>query len=276
MNSLFNIGGKVKIPTYLSPVRQCYSLRKAQKDYTGDIGIVKRMSDDATLTVGFNSNNELDTDAVDAFDDGSDLRMIEWYNQGSQTSVSSVTNADDLQCPLLKRNGDYFYLNGKKTLYFEDGGRMWHNVRVGGVQKQNIGIVYAGTTDQWLAGLSLHDSWRTVTTALKFDGNKNRSYKFMAASGTEFQEHSESIPFNQQQISLGYYNDVRYQSVNGIIETSPREIFLGIDAANFTTINSYRPRNGGGESYIQEVFIRGDSNFRPDLVEEANKYYNTF
>ncbi len=67
MNSLFNIGGKVKIPTYLSPVRQCYSLRKAQKDYTGNIGIVKRMSDDATLTVGFNSNNELDTDVVELF-----------------------------------------------------------------------------------------------------------------------------------------------------------------------------------------------------------------
>ena len=262
---------------YLPPVRQCYSLRKAQKDYTGDIGIVKRMSDDATLTVGFNSNNELDTDAVDAFDDGSDLRMIEWYNQGIVTNIVSVTNPnDDLLCALLKRNGDYFFLNGKKTLYFEAGGRMWHNVQDNTAQRQNIGIVYAGTTDQWLVGLSTLDSFRSVTTALRFFDNKNRSYKFMAASGTEFQEHSEFIPFNQQQISLGYYRDVRYQSVNGIIETSPLEIFLGSDANNFTTINSFRPRNAGGESYIQEVFIRFDANFRPDLVEEANKYYKTF
>lgn len=262
---------------YLPPVRQCYSLRKAQKDYTGDIGVIKRMSDGEVLNVGVNSDYELDTGLVDSFDDGSDLRMIEWYNQGDYTNAVSVTNPnDDLECALLKRNGNYFFLNGKKTLYFEPGGRMWHNVRVGGVQKQNIGIIYAGTTDQWLVGLSKHNSWRTVTTALEFQGNKNRSYKFHAAIGTEFQEHSESIPFNQQQISLGYYNDVRYQSVNGIIETSPREIGLGSDGNYFTTINSYRPRTPGKESYIQEVFAHNDTNFRPDLVEKANKYYKTF
>lgn len=93
-----------------------YSLRKLNSDYTGAAVRVRRGSDNAELDLGFKSDGTLDTDAGDAFWDGSNLTVKTWYDQsGNGNDVTQSTTASQ---PLLYNNSGVIPLDGRPSLRF--------------------------------------------------------------------------------------------------------------------------------------------------------------
>ena len=59
-----------------------YSVRKLDKDYAGYCMRIKRLSDNSTLDIGFDSNGDLDESAITTFCAGSvDATVTIWYDQ---------------------------------------------------------------------------------------------------------------------------------------------------------------------------------------------------
>ena len=93
-----------------------YSLRKLNSDYTGAAVRVRRVSDNAELDLGFKSDGTLDTDAADAFWDGSNLTTITWYDQSG--NGNDVTANPSGREPLLYNNTGLIPLDGRPSLRF--------------------------------------------------------------------------------------------------------------------------------------------------------------
>ena len=93
-----------------------YSLRKLNSDYTGAAVRVRRGSDNTELDLGFKSDGTLDTDAADAFWDGTNLTVKTWYDQSGNGNnlTQSTTNAQ----PLLYNNSGMIPLDGRPSLRF--------------------------------------------------------------------------------------------------------------------------------------------------------------
>lgn len=93
-----------------------YSLRKLNSDYTGAAVRVRRATDNTELDLGFKSDGTLDTDAADAFWDGSNLTVKTWYDQsGNGNDVTQSTNSAQ---PLLYNNSGMIPLDGRPVLRF--------------------------------------------------------------------------------------------------------------------------------------------------------------
>lgn len=93
-----------------------YSLRKLNSDYTGSAVRVRRGSDNAELDLGFKSDGTLDTDAGDAFWDGSNLTVKTWYDQsGNGNDVTQTTGANQ---PILYNNNGVLQTYGRPYLRF--------------------------------------------------------------------------------------------------------------------------------------------------------------
>ena len=93
-----------------------YSLRKLNSDYTGAAVRVRRNSDNTELDIGFKSDGTLDTDASDAFYDGSNLRIITWYDQSG--NGKHMTQSSSGAQPLLYNDSGLMQLNGRPGARF--------------------------------------------------------------------------------------------------------------------------------------------------------------
>jgi hypothetical protein len=71
-----------------------YSLRKLDKDYTGDAIRVRRASDNTEQDIGFDGNGDLDTSALATFCSGTDGFVKVWYDQAGGNDVEQTTTAN--------------------------------------------------------------------------------------------------------------------------------------------------------------------------------------
>ena len=93
-----------------------YSLRKLNSDYTGAAVRVRRVSDSTELDIGFKSDGTLDTDAADAFWDGSNLVAKTWYDQSG--NGNNITQTATSAQPLLYNVNGLLTGNGLPILRF--------------------------------------------------------------------------------------------------------------------------------------------------------------
>lgn len=92
-----------------------YSVRKLDKDYAGYCMRIKRLSDNSTLDVGFDSNGDLDESAITTFCAGSvDATVTIWYDQ-SGNGYDLIPNADN-NTLLICDNGVVLEKNGKPAI----------------------------------------------------------------------------------------------------------------------------------------------------------------
>lgn len=95
-----------------------YSLRKLDKDYTGNAITVRKVNGD-TSNIGF-SQNYLDTVSLKSFcgETSSDTCWVRtWFDQSGNTrNVRQTTNASQ---PQILRGGVIFYINGEPALRFD-------------------------------------------------------------------------------------------------------------------------------------------------------------
>ncbi|WP_163408148.1 FG-GAP-like repeat-containing protein [Flavobacterium ajazii] len=93
-----------------------YSLRKLASTYSGYAIKVRRSSDNTLLDIGFNTNGELDTDALKTFTGNSSGFVTKWYDQSGNENHVEQTNIN-LQ-PRIVNGGIIEVLNKRPALYF--------------------------------------------------------------------------------------------------------------------------------------------------------------
>ncbi len=69
-----------------------YSVRKLDKDYSGNSMRVRRSSDDSEINIGFNGNGDLDTSSIATHCGSSNGYLVTWFDQvGSHDATQSTT-----------------------------------------------------------------------------------------------------------------------------------------------------------------------------------------
>jgi len=94
-----------------------YSLRKLSLIYSGDAIIVRRASDNATQSIGFLSNGELDTSSLESFCAGTDGFVTTWYDQ-SGNGVDAAQTIAGAQ-PKIVSSGSTILDNSKPCVQFD-------------------------------------------------------------------------------------------------------------------------------------------------------------
>jgi hypothetical protein len=69
-----------------------FAMRRIRSAYTGSILQIQRVSDSATLNVGYTSDNSLDVDAISTFLGASAGRILIWYDQSGNNRHMSFKN----------------------------------------------------------------------------------------------------------------------------------------------------------------------------------------
>jgi len=94
-----------------------YSLRQLRRSVSPYAIRVRRSGDSLEQDIGFNSNGELDTNALLDFANGGDAWVTVWYDQSSNgNDATQGTNADQ---PQIVSSGSVITQNGKPTLNFD-------------------------------------------------------------------------------------------------------------------------------------------------------------
>ncbi|MEO8254251.1 MAG: fibrinogen-like YCDxxxxGGGW domain-containing protein [Flavobacterium sp.] len=104
-----------------------YSLRKLSSSYLGNAIQVRRSSDDATQDIGFDSNGDLDTNALLTFVGSNNGFVTIWYDQsGNERNLSRPENSFH---PQIVFNGAFKYIGTRVAIDFSG----------------NKGLVYTGS-----------------------------------------------------------------------------------------------------------------------------------
>jgi len=89
-NRMAAYNGRVAYTDYIAPftgpfdsytINAGYSMRRLRSLYTGDAIIVKRSSDNATQSIGFDSNGDLNQTSLTSFVGAGDGYIVNWYDQ---------------------------------------------------------------------------------------------------------------------------------------------------------------------------------------------------
>lgn len=97
-----------------------YSVRKLDKDYTGNCMKVRRVSDSAEADIGFDSNGELDTAAIATHCGGSNGFVSVLYDQSGNSNNATQSTAS--QQPQIYNGSAVLTENGKSAIQFQAAG----------------------------------------------------------------------------------------------------------------------------------------------------------
>jgi hypothetical protein len=134
-----------------------YSLRLLRTAYTGDAIVVRRSSNNDTLTIGF-SGNYLDTVALKNFcgTGATDTCFVRrWFDQSSVgNNIAATTNSNQ---PRIMINGEIVYANGKPALRFvasklDASIPLYDTTFATFLTYQNIGTATGSLVGQWALG----------------------------------------------------------------------------------------------------------------------------
>ena len=208
-----------------------YSVRKLSSTYTGAALRVRRVSDGTEADIGFNSSNELDTDALTTFVNGGAGFLSKWYDQSGGTTydlsvaasgqprISSASGVVTLENgkPCLTFNGTSHYLTLGGT---EDAG-MLGDISVFSVNK-NLG----GSTSVVIStGLTGSDAASLIQWSLT--GNTSNRYRGTTSDGT--------TRINQDVTASNYGSQVLVSMIND--ESGNLQIFAdGVGSSGQTAV----------------------------------------
>jgi hypothetical protein len=173
-----------------------YSLRKLDKDYTGNCIRIRRVSDGVEQDIGFTSSGDLDTSAIRTFIGASgSAGVATWYDQSGQGR--NVIQATVTLQPGIMSNGDFFIRSGR------------------------VAIGYDGTNDYLEAastsGLTISP---TSFYAVSSRGNTANALRTVFSTGILAAERGYGIFYGQAEPPIltqdKLYNQVRFQTVSQI------------------------------------------------------------
>jgi len=188
--SYSGLGGKVKFSgtsgkfktVYTKPslfslypgAAAAYSLRKLDGAYTGSAIRVSRDFDLAESNIGFDSSGNLDTTALALFVLGSNGRVVTWYDQSG--NGRNAINATPLNAPFIRLNGTTYTLNGKPSIYYDNGGQYLITSNFASAISQPISTYTVSKVEAINVNASvIYDSSTTTGFALLHGGNTEPS-----------------------------------------------------------------------------------------------------
>ena len=115
-------GTNLLLDTYTGAAA-AYSVRKLDKDYTGNCMRVRRDNDDAEQDFGFDTNGDLDTPAIATFvGSGNNGYVSKWYDQsGNGNDAAQSTNGSQ---PQIYNGSAVITENGKPALQTTGGDKL--------------------------------------------------------------------------------------------------------------------------------------------------------
>ena len=103
--------------SYGSGAEAAYSVRRISGVYNGPLMVIRRDSDDATLEVGFNSSNDIDSSAIEVHCAGTTCYVTEWRDQSS--NGNDATQSTAATQPTIYTGGAIVKENGRVALEFD-------------------------------------------------------------------------------------------------------------------------------------------------------------
>lgn len=127
-------------------------LRRLLTSYTGDLVLLRRVSDDAELAFGYDGSGNLDTAAISTWIGGSSARVKTLYDQsGNGNNLTQATNA---QQPLLVLGATG---SSRPTIQFERGAYSLATAAFTALSQPNTVLCGFRTLDSDIAYSSLFD-----------------------------------------------------------------------------------------------------------------------
>lgn len=194
-------GGDLLLDTYTGAAA-AYSVRKLDKDYTGNCMRVRRSSDEATQDIGFDSNGDLDTAAIATFCSGTFGYVTRWYDQSG--NGNDATQSTGTYQPMI-----------------------YDRVAAAVVTENGKPALYSGTGAAHLATSSLSYSSSFIITAFSRISRKNVADNIYSFDDTPFNQ-LYSTTTNWQ-----YYSDATYDT--GLSLTSDQQLISVADTGTATT-----------------------------------------
>lgn len=266
-----------------------YSLRKLSSSYSGPVVRVRRDSDNAESDIGFNSDNEIDTDALIAFVGSNHGYVTTWYDQGGLGN--NISSSAATRQPRVAIGGTVRITDGKPSMFYNTdllgGARINElhngtNCFVAALVKSN----YNTTARQSLVatcqnlGSNTGYQFHMVTSSSDHIVSNVRNGSGLVSSNitpgdypensryliTDVLDVSNSTLANRSTINVNNSSDINNNTSNGIPSTSNSTRGLMVGA---TVSDSYF--RGDMQEII--IYTSDQSSNKAGIIENINNHY---
>ena len=125
-----------------------YSLRKLRVLHSGDAIVVRRASDNATQSIGFLANSELDTTSLESFCAGTDGFVTTWFDQSGSGNDATQTTAGSQ--PKIVSSGSTILEGGKAALSFDGSNDFLVSAFSSPISTTTASIVFKGPANDFI------------------------------------------------------------------------------------------------------------------------------
>jgi hypothetical protein len=261
-----------------------YSLRKLDKDYTGNCIRIRRSSDNAETDIGF-VNNYLDTTAIKNFcGSGAGARIVTWFDQSGNSRSATQSIAGEQ--PIIMTSNFVFVTidlisSSEKALFFDGfDDRLINNFST---ISQPISVFSYVRKDNVTTGLGgvIYDSYNNTGCVLYYTGlieTTNNRWSISSGAGLQGTTAGNTNPNLFSTLHNGTSSSIH---INGQSYASGNAGTNGLNGLSIGNIrgNPSRIVTGYGlDGRIAELIIYGSnqSSNRTGIENNINDYYNIY
>lgn len=248
-----------------------YSLRKLKVGYTGSAIRVRRTSDNTEQDIGFNYDDQLDTNTLSSFIGSSSGFVTKWYDQSEYSVKRDIVQATAANQPRIALSGSIDTLNGRPAIVFNGATSALTEIQsfVNGIPRGIYTIQQSGknTGVQNIFRIGSTTPFIHRYNAANFEsygGNPAGSLTITTATN----------PLNTTLLTSIFTDTVLYQYVNSVSGSTD----VGTIGAAIAGANTVGWTSGFSEYFsgsIQEVIIFQADTFtnRPNIEANIGSYY---
>jgi hypothetical protein len=261
-----------------------YSLRKLDKDYTGNAIRVRRSNDNSEQDIGF-VGNDLDTASLKTFVGANNGFVTTWYDQSSSNNLTQTTatrQARIINAGVIDRQ------SGRPVVFFDGNDNLFTSADITHTDYSVFSAVYFRTAATAINIVG--DLYRSngVSNIIRFGGNVTASFTnerivlYNAESGVK------GFAYTAADIAIGsYVYSILYTYIN-TLSIYQNATNLTLQNVAFTASNypkSFRVLGGGttttNGTYASNVFefilyTSDQSSNRSGIETNINSYYGIY
>ena len=177
-----------------------YSLRRLSSNYLGKAIQVSKGAND-TLSIGFLSSGELDTNALKTYAGSNNVFVTIWYDQTEKSKNLLINNSGNVY---LVTNGKINYINGRPALYFDGGSWL----------ETTTNVIDSASKNFTINAVLYYTSLNNVQRVFDQGTPTNESYK-----------SASMLKYNTYLYFSGTFNDITY-TVNSPVYLSSSTIVV--------------------------------------------------
>ena len=262
------------LDTY-SGAAAAYSVRKLDKDYTGNCMRIRRASDDAETDIGFDSSGDLDTSAISTHGGSSSCFVVTWYDQSGNSN--NATQSTPGGQPQIYNGTAVITENGKPAVDFR-----YRNAL------PTDSLTFTDTNPKTVFAVGINDDASNVNTEYFMLGGTSTAYSKISFNRTYANDRSAVVnAASGILVEFGTAIDTTQKLVYASNDGTTQEIAVnGATAVTATgTIDDVNMIGGHrGLSYFslmgkaQEIIIwtTDESSNRTGIESDINGYFSIY